>query len=140
MGEDRRAARADIDELYARYAWALNDRDWPAWEACFTPDAVIDNTTAGGVVGSRSELSEFLAATLQNFDLLINALSNLTVNFNDDGTVTSRAMFTVTMKMAGPPPAYMVARGWYRDRLEETDQGWQIAERVETLVDLQAPH
>lgn len=138
MGDDRRAARVDIEELYARYAWALNDRDWPAWEACFTPDAVIDNTTAGGVVGSRSELSRFLATTLAGFELLINAISNLTVSFNDDGTVTSRAMFTVTMKMAGPPPAYMVARGWYRDLLEETEQGWQIADRVETLVDLQA--
>lgn len=133
-------ARAEIAELYSRYAWALNDRDWPAWEACFTPEAVIDNTTAGGVVGSRSDLSEFLATTLENFDVLMNAVSNLTVSFDDDddGTVTSRAMFTVTMKMAGPPPAYMVARGWYRDRLELTEQGWQIAERVETLVDLQA--
>jgi hypothetical protein len=131
-------ARAEIAELYSRYAWALNDRDWPAWEACFTPEAVIDNTTAGGVVGSRSDLSEFLATTLAGFELLINAVSNLTVGFDDDGNVTSRAMFTVTMKMAGPPPAYMVARGWYRDRLELAEQGWQIAERVETLVDVQA--
>ena len=84
-------ARAAIAELYSRYAWALNDRDWAAWEQCFTPDAVIDNTTAGGVVGSRSDLSAYLATTLENFELLINAVSNLAVSFNDDGSVTSRS-------------------------------------------------
>ena len=80
MEEGRAADRADITELYARYAWALNDRDWPAWEACFTPGATIDNTSAGGVVGSRSDLTEFLAKTLDNFELLINAISNLTID------------------------------------------------------------
>jgi 3-phenylpropionate/cinnamic acid dioxygenase small subunit len=132
--------RAEIENLYSRYAWALVDRDWPAWEACFTADAKIDNTSAGGVVGTPADVAAFLATTFEMFEIALNAVSNLLVDFEDDASATSRAMFTVTMKVADQvAPTYMEARGWYRDRLMRTDHGWRVAERVETLVDVRSP-
>ena len=136
IDDGRVADRAAIADLYARYAWALNDRDWAAWEAVFTPDAKIDNSGAGGIVGSPSELSSFLATTLAPFEHLLNAVSNIAVDFDGDDTAASRAMFTVMIKVAGDPPSYMDVRGFYRDRLQRTDDGWRVSERVETILDL----
>jgi hypothetical protein len=45
-------------------------------------------------------------------------------------------MFTVMIKIAGDPPTYLNVRGFYRDRLQRTGDGWRVSERVETLLDL----
>lgn len=131
--DGRAADRAEIAELYARYAWALNDRDWTAWEAIFTEDAKIDNSNAGGVIDSRSELSSFLATTLESFEHLLNAINTVVIDFGGDHDASSRAMLS---KVAGDPPTYMNVRGFYRDRLRRTDHGWRVSERVETILDL----
>jgi hypothetical protein len=35
------ADRREIDDLYIRYCWALNERDALAWADCFTPDGLF---------------------------------------------------------------------------------------------------
>jgi hypothetical protein len=52
MTDPQTADRLAIAELLARYAWALADKDFVSWQACFTADAHADYTTAGGVAGT----------------------------------------------------------------------------------------
>ncbi|MEO8605386.1 MAG: nuclear transport factor 2 family protein, partial [bacterium] len=58
------ADRIEIDDLLTRYATALDDKDWEQWAACFTPDAHIDYTAAGGIAGSLPEVRVWLAQVM----------------------------------------------------------------------------
>jgi 3-phenylpropionate/cinnamic acid dioxygenase small subunit len=53
--------RIEIDDLLTRYATAIDTKDWQLFETCFTADAFIDYTDAGGVKGGRQEVKEWLA-------------------------------------------------------------------------------
>jgi hypothetical protein len=133
---DRTHDRLDIAELLHRYAWAVGDRDWAAWHDVFAPDARVDYSTAGGVVGTPAEARGWLEVALGGFDVTVNHTGNLVVDFDDDNADRARArsLYRVTMRLPGDPPTYLEACGWYLDQLVRTADGWRIAERVEQLA------
>src|SRR3990172_4916311 len=45
------ADRLEIQGVLARYAWALDAREYNRLDDVFTPDAFLDYTTAGGLKG-----------------------------------------------------------------------------------------
>jgi hypothetical protein len=45
--------RLEIQELFARYAHAVDSRDWVALKEVFTEDAVVDRTAMGGRAAAR---------------------------------------------------------------------------------------
>lgn len=132
---DRTRDRQEIEELVHRYAWALCDRDWTAWQQVFAPDARVDYSTAGGVVGTPAEALGWLEASLGGFDVSMNHTANLVVDFDDDDDrARARSLYRMTMRLPGDPPTYLEASGWYHDLLVRTGEGWRIAERVETMA------
>jgi ketosteroid isomerase-like protein len=56
--------RLEIEELLVRYCYAIDQRDWDAYRAVYTEDAVIDDVSAGPG-NSVEEMVEFLAGALQ---------------------------------------------------------------------------
>jgi 3-phenylpropionate/cinnamic acid dioxygenase small subunit len=134
MSDSRADDRLAIGELMARYAWGLADRDWEAWRACFTADAHVDYTTAGGVAGTPAEAATWLEATLAMFDVSISQASNVVIDFSDDHTAAVRSMYKMTMRIPGDAPTYMEACGYYRDTVVRTESGWLLADRFEHLL------
>jgi len=134
MTESHAPDRLEIGELLARYAWALADRDWVAWQACFTADAVADYTTAGGVVGTPAEAAAWLEPTLSMFDVSISQASNVVIDFTSDDSADVRSMYKMVMRIPGDTPTYMEACGYYRDRVERDAGGWLLAHRFEHIL------
>ncbi len=60
-----------IEDLAISYAHAVDDRDWGRWEALFTPDAVVDYTSAGGIMGNPAELAAWFPDAA---DMVVHAL------------------------------------------------------------------
>jgi hypothetical protein len=50
------ADRLAIDDLLTRYTMAVDDGNWDQLDTVFTPDAVIDYRSAGGIRGTRDEI------------------------------------------------------------------------------------
>ena len=48
--------RLEIQDLFARYSFAIDERDWDALDTIFTPDAQIDYTETGGAKGSWAQI------------------------------------------------------------------------------------
>ena len=131
---DRTADRQAIDELLARYAWAMADRDWAAWRNTLTADAQVDYTTAGGVAGTADEAMAWLQEALGGFDVTMSAVGNTVVEFTGDDTASVRSLYRMVMRMAGDEPVYLEASGYYRDTVVRTDGGWRIADRFEQML------
>jgi ketosteroid isomerase-like protein len=51
--------RLEIQELIARYSYALDSRDFDALDDLFTPDAILDYRATGAIRGSLQEMKAF---------------------------------------------------------------------------------
>lgn len=123
--------RIEIDDLLTRYATALDAKDWELFSTCFTADAFIDYTGAGGIKGHLTEIREWLAQVMAGFPMTQHLVTNRAVRLSGD-TATSRcALFNPMGVKDGDGLAVFLEGGYYRDKLVRTPDGWRIAERVE---------
>ena len=121
--------RLEIHELLARYARAVDDRDWDLYRSVFTEDAHIDYTSAGGIAGSRDEVVDFLAAAFAGVRWAQHYVTNVEVELEGDAA-TVRAMFYNPMHLPGmAEPSFCGGR--YHHRLVRTGDGWRSVHLLE---------
>ncbi|WP_329193370.1 MULTISPECIES: nuclear transport factor 2 family protein [unclassified Streptomyces] len=130
--------RLAIDEVVSRYAVAVDDGDWEAYRALFTPAGRADYRSAGGVEGSAAEVADWLARTMTLFPvrqhLIVNRLVRLEVTDGAPGdTAQVGADFLNPMRLAdtGSDPAVttpnFAAAGRYAFDLARTRDGWRLS-------------
>jgi 3-phenylpropionate/cinnamic acid dioxygenase small subunit len=124
--------RIAIDDLLTRYATAVNTKDWDLYASCFTPDAFVDYTSAGGIKGHLPEVKAWLAERMQFFPMTQHVVTNRAVSISGD-TATSRACFFNPMGLPADDGKLTLFfdGGYYNDKLVRTPGGWRITERVE---------
>jgi 3-phenylpropionate/cinnamic acid dioxygenase small subunit len=125
------ADRIEIDDLLTRYATALDAKDWDLFATCFTPDAVIDYTGAGGIKGQLPEVRDWLAQVMAGFPMTQHLVTNRTVHIVGD-TATCRSCLFNPMGLPDEETGLLVflEGGYYHDTLVRTADGWRIAERT----------
>jgi 3-phenylpropionate/cinnamic acid dioxygenase small subunit len=124
--------RIAIDDLLTRYATAVDTKDWDLYASCFTSDAFIDYTSAGGIKGTLPEVKAWIARSMELFSMTQHLVTNCAVAITSD-TATSRCGFFNPMGLPGDDGALVLFfdGGYYNDKLVRTPDGWRIAERVE---------
>ena len=122
----------EIDDLLTRYATAVDTKDWDLYATCFTPDAFIDYTAAGGIKGTLVEVTAWLAQVLPLFAMTQHVISNRVVVLEGD-VATSRSCFFNPMGLSDANGGLQLFfdGGYYNDKLVRTANGWRIAERIE---------
>ena len=124
--------RIEIDDLLTRYTVAIDTKDWKLLDQCFTPDAHLDYTSAGGVKGSYPEVRAWLEKALAPFPMTVHFISNTTVELDGDA---ARTRTYVLNPMGFPNPDgtlhLFTVGAYYNDQLVRTEDGWRIAERIE---------
>ncbi|MBU6393012.1 MAG: nuclear transport factor 2 family protein [Sphingomonadales bacterium] len=126
--------RIEIQDLFARYSFAIDERDWDALDTIFTPDAKIDYSETGGASGSLAEIKAWLPDALARFPMFQH-LAATTKLVLDGDSATSRTILFNPMTYRpeqGPDQVFFIGL-WYRDRLVRTPDGWRIAERYEEM-------
>jgi 3-phenylpropionate/cinnamic acid dioxygenase small subunit len=125
------ADRIEIDDLLTRYATALDAKDWDLFSTCFTPDAHIDYTAAGGIKGALPEVRRWLAEVMAGFPMTQHLVTNRAVRVSGDTAVCRSCLFNPMGVRDGDGMAVWLEGGYYRDALVRTADGWRIAERTE---------
>lgn len=128
--------RAEIGDLLLRYSEALNSADWDTWAACFTDDAHLDYTTAGGVAGTVAEAIAWLSPTFTMFDMRIGRISNVLVTLDGTDRATVSSQYSMLMRIPSTEgnPTYVEAAGWYDDLAVLTANGWRLSARTERMA------
>ncbi len=120
----------DIQDLYARYNWALDSGDAEGWAATFTPDGVfriVDQGEAGNNVGHDAIVkfakgfSAGLGAHVKHWN------TNLMITPTTQGA--SGRVYLVLVDF-GARPASIVTSAAYTDELARTAQGWRFRSRA----------
>jgi ketosteroid isomerase-like protein len=125
--------RLEIQELIARYSYALDSGDFDALDALFTPDAVLDYTATGAIRGSLDEMKKFVTEAFTMFDGTQHLTTQTLLRFSDDGnTAYGKSACHNPMVFGGEnKPKMMIVGLWYVDTFVRTHDGWRFKERVE---------
>ncbi|KPI07365.1 hypothetical protein OV450_0291 [Actinobacteria bacterium OV450] len=130
--------RMAIDEVVTGYAVAVDDGDWAAYRALFTPAGRADYSSAGGIEGPAAEVADWLAQTMELFPVRQHLIVNRLIRLEDrDGSPGDRAEvradFLNPMRLAGPgsdasvTAPNFVAAGRYAFVLARTARdGWRL--------------
>lgn len=121
--------RLAVDDLVTGYAMAVDDSDWTAYRALFTPDGRADYRSAGGIEGPAVEVADWLAETMRLFPVRQHLIVNRRIEVQDLGgypgdTATVRADYLNPMRFASG--ADFVAGGRYAFAARRTDAGWRL--------------
>nr|WP_255630613.1 nuclear transport factor 2 family protein [Novosphingobium sp. FKTRR1] len=126
--------RVEIQDLFARYSFAIDERDWDALDSVFTPDARIDYTESGGVSGSFAEIKAWLPQALERFPMFQHMVATTRLVLDGDIASSRTILFNpMTYRPADGPDQVFFIGLWYRDKLVRTPAGWRIAERYEEM-------
>lgn len=130
--------RLAIDEVVTGYAVAVDDGDWDAYRALFTPGGRADYSSAGGAEGPAGEVADWLAETMKLFPVRQHLIVNRLIRVADLGgspgdTAEVRADFLNPMRLAGEEfdgtvtAPNFVAAGRYAFALARTPRsGWRL--------------
>ena len=130
--------RAAIDDLLARYCFAIDLRDWESLREVFACDAVITYSGPRVSAGIDQIVEFFRSATSA-----VAATQHLlhTSRVWATGPDTAEALSHVTAHHVGqdverpaPEAATYTVTGTYQDRFTRTGEGWRIAWRTLTLL------
>ena len=130
------AAREDIHELLYRSAYALDQKDLPMLEACFTADAhftlVIEGVDEPSAFAGREAIMGLMKGALDaQTDVRKHVVSNawFEAEAEDAATVVSYLSLMATENGV----TQLITTGIYRDRAVRAASGWLLADRHLTL-------
>ncbi|RJL35265.1 nuclear transport factor 2 family protein [Bailinhaonella thermotolerans] len=131
MGEAQ--DRAEIGELLARYAYAVDTGRWDLLREVFTPDATIDYTSSGGPRGGREEVVAWLAKVLPAWPGRQHLIGQTMVEVTgDEARVVAAFRDTLAPSRETRGPGGVIhGGGWYHHRLLRTPEGWRSRDLVE---------
>jgi hypothetical protein len=112
----------DIQQLYARYNWALDGGDSEGYASTFTPDGVFNNNVGhDAIVKFADTFHAGLGAHVRHWN------TNLMILPTPEGA--SGQVYLVLVDFANKP-ATIATSASYTDQLVKTPQGWRFKKRA----------
>lgn len=123
--------RAEIIELLARYAEAVDNGDFNAVGELLS-DATLFDPAGNRIASGAEEITALFNATTKRHEdgtpRTAHLITNAIVDAIDDNTVELRARFLVVQEAEGVPLQPIVV-GRYVDRVERRDGRWRFVAR-----------
>ncbi|MDB5396656.1 MAG: nuclear transport factor 2 family protein [Rhodospirillales bacterium] len=121
-----------IEKVLKHYARALDEKNYDALDACFTADAVLDYTGAGGIKGTYAVVKAWLKDVLDPIPEMQHFTTNVEIVFDGDrATGTSYTLNVNGMRDETGMLQHMVVGAQYFDSFARTPKGWRITSRRE---------
>lgn len=129
------ADRIEITDLLTAYTRAIDTGVWDGLDYVFTPDAVIDYTSAGGIKGSFPEVKVWLMGALTRFVRRQHVLGQLDVNLDGDtACVTAYFVNPMITRADDGSERLFCCGGYYHHELIRTVDGWRSRRLAEETV------
>jgi hypothetical protein len=129
--------RALIGDLVVAYAFAIDERNWQAFEALFTPAAAIDYRSAGGIAGPPAEVAAWMPQAMSIFTWTLHSVLTHRLEATGADAVTgSLHMFARHGLVWEGTNEVMDVSGLYHDRYVRTPAGWRFAARREHTLSI----
>jgi 3-phenylpropionate/cinnamic acid dioxygenase small subunit len=132
LAREQISDRVEIEDVLTRYCYAVDDRDWDAYRALFTRDAIIDDRVTGGLQSGVEEHIQYLRRALSKVVLSQHAISTVRIDLSVDSAQVRAHCSCPMVVDLGEAKTHVFFQGlWYRNSLARTHAGWKIAQLVE---------
>jgi ketosteroid isomerase-like protein len=134
------AERFAIRELIERYSYAVNERDWPALESCYTENAVWDvGEPLAFRLEGRKSIVEVASSKICEEDYVIQTPHATMIWLDGDKARAHSTMVEVVSSKGGSGGLQILAT--YSDELVNLDGEWRFAVRIYrvTNIEFKAP-
>src|ERR1700722_2500798 len=121
--------RLEIQDLFGKYAHAVDTCDWDLYRSLYTEDAIIDYSTFGAPVGTVVEIAAYLAGHMANFKSAQHAVMNIMLTIDGDTATGHTICFNPTVREVDGEERVTIAGLWYDDTFVRTAAGWRIKSR-----------
>ncbi len=132
-------ARFAIEELFARYAYTIDNYDAHGWVDCFTTDGVFEVAGEGeqgvGFVG-HEQLTVFSKAHIRLLPGTRHVMTSHVIKFENEAKARHKCVLSGTLSR--PESVYVFASGWYDSTVVLTDGYWKISHRKVYLDNIEA--
>jgi 3-phenylpropionate/cinnamic acid dioxygenase small subunit len=123
-----------ITALINRYAQAVDGKDWALYASCFTADAEIDYSSAGGARGGVAESTAWLTTMMAPLSVSQHYITNQVIEVSGEDATCRAYFFGVVGNQSEAGSSLIWVGGIYEDRLRRSEGGWRIAELVDISV------
>jgi 3-phenylpropionate/cinnamic acid dioxygenase small subunit len=124
--------RIEINDLLVRYTMAIDQKDWALLDQCFTADAHLDYTSAGGIAGDYPKVRAWLEKALAPFAMTVHYITNSTVKLaGNSATARTAVLNPMGFQQEDGSMHQFTVGAYYNDKLVRMSEGWRIVERIE---------
>ncbi len=120
------ADRVAIQDLMARYAYAVDAKRWELLNEVFLPGAEIDFVANGGIKGQWPALGDWLIPAMSGFTACQHYLSNFATDVTGDRAPSRFDVFTQMITVAGGTDHILSDGGYYHVEFTRTPAGWRV--------------
>ena len=123
-----------IRQLVARYARAIDTKDYAGIAACFTLDAVVDYGEAGPKLHGRAELAENMRKALAPIDVTQHLFTNFIIALDGDAAELDCDVIAQHVRRGEAGGETLLVGARYQVRLARRPGGWLMAHVHEWIV------
>ena len=121
--------RREIDDLLARYASALDERDWERLASCFAADAEANYGGATGRCVGYPAIEQLCRSILEPLDASQHLIAGPEVEIVGDEAHARTGFQAQHVRRGCEGGSHFIIGGTYVDRLVRRPEGWRIASR-----------
>jgi hypothetical protein len=126
--------RIEIGDLLTEYTRAIDSGEWDRLDNVFVPQARIDYTASGGIIGDFAEVKAWLARMLPHFARRQHVIGQIEVTLDGDtAIVVAYFLNPMVMQKDGAERLWEFG-GLYHHQLIRTEHGWRSRELVEEII------
>jgi hypothetical protein len=122
---------AQISAVLVRYATGIDSRNWELFRTCFTENCHLDYGEIGTWT-SREAVTRYMM--LAHSGPSLHRLSNFVIHIEGDHATARTYVDAMVFGPGGIGGAHTI--GYYEDELVRTPDGWRIARRSHTNINL----
>jgi hypothetical protein len=130
--------RTEINDALNRYTIAIDTGEWDRLDSVFTPDALIDYSESGGLVGGFAEVKPWLAENLPAFSTKrMHTLGQVAISFantRDEARVTAYFHNPMLIADGSGGERLVEVGGLYHHTFARTEAGWRSRRLHEQVV------
>ncbi len=127
--------RAAIVDTITRYCTALDTSDFNLLDRVFTPDALLDYTSAGGPKGPYPVVRPWLEKSLSAFTACQHMLTNKVLSIDGETAAGRIDLYNPLVRILENGKKEVLHIGaLYLDQYILTGEGWRISKRILDMV------
>jgi hypothetical protein len=127
--------KAAISDVLIRYATSIDQRDWTMFRTCFTEDVTLDYDSGIGTYKGREVFTKRFEEGHAKIGPTMHKLTNFVINVDGDKATAKSYVDALLMPLEAGGHVRR-ANGFYEDTLVREKDGWKIASRKFTTVQI----